>query len=115
VVAIAAVAGMPPFALFASEFLLLTETAARFWWLALPLGLGLFIAVTAKVNVMQQLCLGDATPDAAPGPAGAVPGRLAFGTTLGPIWVHLVLALVLGAALPAGGAALLAQAAEMLR
>ena len=115
VVAIAAVAGMPPFALFASEFLLLTETASRFWWLALPLGLGVFVAVAAKVNVMQQLCLGEATPDAAPGSMGPAPGRLAFASTLGPMWAHLALALVLGAALPAGGAALLAQAAEMLK
>lgn len=110
VVAIAAVAGLPPFALFASEFLLLTEAVTRWWWLALPLGLGVFIAVAAKVNVVQQLCLGDATPDAI-----APPGRLAFLTTLGPIWVHLLLALVLGAALPAGGAAMLARAAELLK
>jgi hypothetical protein len=96
----------------------------------------MFIAVAAKVNVMQQLCLGNATPDVAAGgarevaaggardinaggardvTAGGAPGRLALLTTLGPIWVHLALALVLGAALPAGAAALLTQAAELLR
>ena len=110
VVALAGVAGMPPFALFASEFLLLSETVARWWWLALPLGLGVFIAVAAKVNVLQQLCLGTPTPD-----VGPPPGRLAFLTTLGPIWVHLVLALVLGVALPAAGVAMLARAAELLK
>jgi hydrogenase-4 component F len=108
-VAIAAVAGLPPFALFASEFLLLAQTAARLWWLALPLGLGVFLAVAAKINVMQQLCLGAPTPDAAP----ASPRALAC--TLGPLWAHLALALVLGMALPAGGAALLARAAELVR
>jgi hydrogenase-4 component F len=110
VIAIAAVAGLPPFSLFASEFLLLTETAAQFWWLALPLALGVFIAVAAKIGVLQQLCLGEPTPDA-PSP----PDRRSFATTLGPIWLHLALALVLGAALPAGAEAMLRQAAELLR
>ena len=154
VVAIAAVAGLPPFALFASEFLLLTEAVARWWWLGLALGFGVFVAVAAKINVLQLLCLGDATPDHRDEPARlgpprdparldhphdptrldpprnptrlgplrdppqlntTPPGRLAVLTTLGPLWLHLALALVLGMALPAGGAALLAQAAELLR
>ena len=38
---IVAVAGLPPFGLFASEFLIATETVRRIPWLALPLGLGL--------------------------------------------------------------------------
>lgn len=108
VVAIAAVAGLPPFALFASEFLLLTETAARLWWLAAPLGLGVFIAMAGKINVLQQLCLGEPTPDAVP------PDRTTLACTLGPLWVHLGLALLLGMALPAGAAALLRAAAEMV-
>ncbi len=109
VLAIALVAGMPPGVLFASEFLLVSEAVARLWWLALPLALGIFVAVAAKIDMLQRLCLGTPTPDA------VVPGRLEVLTTLGPIWVHLALLLVLGMALPAGGAALLARAAEVLR
>jgi hydrogenase-4 component F len=108
-IAIAAVAGLPPFALFASEFLLLTEVAGQYAWLILPLGIGLLTAAAAKVHILQSLCFGDPTSDA--------PGRPALRdewTTLGPIWVHLVLALLLGIALPAPLAALLADAAGIL-
>ncbi len=107
-IGIAAVAGLPPFALFASEFLLLTEAAATRWWLILPLGIGLLVAAAAKIHTLQALCLGDATPDAADAPPAWTQR-----TTLGPIWLHLGLALVLGAALPASLTALLAAAARI--
>ena len=109
VVAIAGVAGLPPFALFSSEFLLLSETAAKLWWLALPLGLGVFLAVAAKVGMLQALCLGPPTPDR--GSADTLAQRC----TLWPMALHLLLALVLGVALPAGGSRLLLAAAELVR
>ena len=110
-VAVAAVAGLPPFVLFASEFLLLTETAARAWWLLPPLGLGLFAATAAKVAVLQGMCLGDPTPDV---PEGRRPGRAAALSALVPLWLHLALALAIGLALPAAVAGMLGAAAEML-
>jgi hydrogenase-4 component F len=108
-IAIAAIAGMPPFAVFASEFLLVTQTAAQAAWLLLPLGLGLFVAVAAKIVTLQRLCLGDPTPDgpAPPGPGAAL-------TALVPLWLHLALALLIGIALPAPLAAMLQEAARML-
>lgn len=108
-VAMAAVAGMPPFALFASEFLLVTEAAGRVWWLLLPLGLGLVTAVAAKIHVMQAMVLGDPTPE-----AGTPSDRVTLATTLGPLWLHLALALVLGMAMPAPLAALLSEGAGVL-
>ncbi|MBX9701906.1 MAG: hydrogenase 4 subunit F, partial [Acetobacteraceae bacterium] len=108
-IAIAGIAGMPPFALFASEFLLVQRTAAEAWWLLLPLGLGLFGAAVAKITTLQRLCLGDPTPD-----APAAPGRAEALTALVPLWLHLALALVIGIALPAPLAAMLAEAARML-
>ncbi|MFZ4407857.1 MAG: hydrogenase 4 subunit F [Paracraurococcus sp.] len=107
-IAIAAVAGLPPFALFASEFLLANEVAATRWWLILPLGVGLLTAAAAKIHTMQALCLGAPTPDAADAPPAWT-----LRTTLGPIWVHLGLALMLGLAMPASLAALLAAAARI--
>lgn len=109
-VAIAAVAGLPPFALFASEFLLVTEAAARWWWLALPLALGLFTATAAKIDALQRLCLGEPTPD-----APIEPHPLARWTTLGPMALHLLLALLLGFAAPEQVAGMLRAAAEVLR
>ena len=108
-IAIAAIAGLPPFALFASEFLLVTATASVAWWLLPLLGLGLFTAVAAKVATLQRLCLGDPTPDAAAGP-----GRMESLTAIAPLWLHLALALALGIAMPAPLAAMLQQAARML-
>lgn len=106
-IAIAAIAGLPPFLLFGSEFLLLTETAARAAWLLPPLALGLFLAVAAKIVTLQRLCLGDPTPDAAAVPGGGL-------TAIVPLWLHLGLALLLGLAMPAALAALLQDAARLL-
>ena len=106
-VGIAAVAGLPPFALFASEFLLLVEIAGHYAWLVLPVGFGLLTATAAKIHTLQALCLGAPTPDAA-APAA---GRFEDWFTLGPLWLHLVLALLLGVALPGPLAAMLGVAA----
>jgi len=108
--AIAALVGMPPFALFAGEFLLLTELAARGWWLLLPLGLGLLGMVAAMIAVLLTLCLGDAGP-AAPRRRGG--WTRAEAMVLGPLWLLLALALLLGVALPEPLAALLAEAARL--
>jgi hydrogenase-4 component F len=107
--AIAALAGMPPFALFAGAFLLLTEIAARGWWaLLLPLGLGLLGVVAAMIAGLQELCFGAA---AAEGPRRRGGWSRAEALALGPLWLLLVVALVLGVALPGPLAALLAEAA----
>jgi hydrogenase-4 component F len=109
---IAALAGMPPFALFASEFRLVSEAAARNPWLILPLGLGLLGAAAALVKALQALCLGPATPDRPVPGAFALPGGLGWASV--PIWLHLVLAAVLALALPGFFAALLRDGAGIL-
>jgi hydrogenase-4 component F len=82
------------------------EVAGNHAWLILPLGLGLLVATTAKLGIMQALCLGEAGPDAGkPAAVGAF--------TLGPMWLHLVLAMLLGIALPGPLAAMLGAAAEI--
>lgn len=108
--AIAALAGMPPFTLFAGVFLLLTELAARGSWVLLPLGLGLLGVVAAMVTVLQELCLGDAGAEA---PRRRGGWTRAEAMALGPLWLLLVLALMLGVALPGPLAALLAEAARI--
>jgi len=106
VLAMAGLAGLPPASLFASEWLLGAALAREAPWLLLPYGLGLLVAALALLHAMQRLCLGPPTPDAAPGPAGWA--------TLGPLWAHLALAVVLALALPAPLAALLDEAARGL-
>jgi len=104
-IAIAAVAGLPPFLLFASEFLLVMEAAARLPWLLAPLLVGLVVAAIAKIGVLQRLCLGAPTPDARPPGPGL--------TTLGPLWVHVGLCLLLGLGLPGPLRALFDAAARI--
>lgn len=109
---IAGLAGMPPFALFVSEFGLVAEAAARFPWLILPIGLGLLVAAAALVRVLHALCLGPPTPDAPVRGAFALPGGTLWATV--PVWLLLALAAGLGFAAPEGFAALLRAGAELL-
>ena len=58
VAGVVAIAGLPPFGVFTSEFLLVTSTFARFPWLAILLGLGLIIAFTAMMLRVHGLAFG---------------------------------------------------------
>lgn len=87
---IVALAGLPPFGLFASEFLILAETTRRAPWLLVPLGAALVMGGWALIARLQALCLGDPA-------AGPTPGA----TDLLGVWVLLALALLLGVAVPA--------------
>jgi len=89
--AVMGIAGLPPFAIFASEFGLALETARQAPWLLAPIGLGLLVAMAAMVTTAQSLCFGK-------------PGRDA------PLWLHLFVALVLGIAMPTAATALLGAA-----
>ncbi len=109
---IAALAGMPPMALFVSEFRMVAEAAARVPWLIIPLGLGLLVAAAALVGVLQALCLGVPTPDRAGPGAFALPGGTLWATV--PVWLHLALAAALGFAAPEAFAALLREGARIL-
>jgi hydrogenase-4 component F len=59
VIGVAAIAGLPPFGVFTSEFLLVTSTFARAPWLAVLLGGGLMIAFSALALRLHGLAFGD--------------------------------------------------------
>jgi hydrogenase-4 component F len=103
---IVAVAGLPPFGLFTSEFLVLAETVRRLPWLVPPLTLGLVVGGWALFMRLISLCLGAPTPD-----RGPAPGKPA----LVPAWAHLAVVLVLGLAMPGPVAGWLAAIAEAAR
>ncbi len=86
---VVAIAGLPPFGVFMSEFLLITSTFARQPWLGLLLVLGIAVAFGALVLRVQRLCFG--------APTGGAP---IHGTLL-PLYAHLAVVLVAGVWLPA--------------
>ncbi|WP_425485318.1 hydrogenase 4 subunit F [Azospirillum oleiclasticum] len=88
---VVAIAGLPPFGIFMSEFLLVTSTFARQPLLALPLAAGILIAFGALVLRVQQICFG--APD---GVSKAVP----VAWSLLPLYAHLGLVLVAGVWIP---------------
>lgn len=89
---IIAIAGLPPFGLFTSEFLIMGETMRTYPWLLPPLALGLVVSGWALAARLIKLSLGAPTPG--PGPAIGWMGMI-------PSWVHLALVLGLGLAMPA--------------
>lgn len=104
--AMAALAGLPPFSLFASEFLLASAIGHGVPWLLPIFLIGLLVAGLALLHAMQRLCFGAPTPEPAPMRAGIA--------TLAPLWAHLLLAMILAVALPAPLARMLLDAARLL-
>jgi hydrogenase-4 component F len=90
VAGVAAIAGLPPFGIFTSEFLLITSTFARAPILAVLLGFGILLAFGALLLRMTNLCFGEPSPGSHEVTASSVP-----------IFLHLGIVLLIGLALPA--------------
>lgn len=89
---VVAIAGLPPFGMFMSEFLLITSGfGGQTPWLMVPLVAGILLAFGALIMRVQQVCFGAPPPGA--------PVRIQG--TLIPLYAHLALALVAGIWLPA--------------
>ena len=75
-----AIAGLPPFGIFTSEFLVVSSTFARQPLLAIPLVFGLLIAFGALLLHLQGMAFGDPSPGDAPVKASYLPmlGHLAI-------------------------------------
>jgi hydrogenase-4 component F len=76
----AAIAGLPPFGIFTSEFLVVSSTFARQPLLAIPLAFGLILALGALLLRVQGMAFGEPTPGTAPTRASYLPmfGHLAL-------------------------------------
>ncbi len=103
--AVIAVAGLPPFGLFASEVLIISETLRTLPWLTPLLTLGLLVGGWKLMSQLVTLCLGP--PTEAKGPAA---GWL----TMMPAWLHLAIIAVLGFAMPVAVANWLVAAARVM-
>jgi hydrogenase-4 component F len=90
VVSCVAIAGLPPFGVFTSEFLLVTSTFARAPWLAILLVIGLLIAFSALATRLHGLAFGDTDKQHA-----------LSAWRLAPMTLHLLLVAAAGVYLPA--------------
>jgi hydrogenase-4 component F len=84
-----AIAGLPPFGMFTSEFMLVSSTFARQPALTVVLVFGLLIAFGALILRLQDVVFGEPTGKAHPAQASYIPA-----------YVHLSLVLVAGLWLP---------------
>jgi hydrogenase-4 component F len=89
VMGVAAIAGLPPFGVFMSEFLIVSSTFAREPLLAIPLVGGLLVGFGALLVRTHGLAFGD--PAGPADPAGA---------SYAPLFAHLSLILVAGIYIP---------------
>ena len=106
-----ALAGVPPFGLFTSAFLIVMQTTRQAPLLAVPLGLGLAAGAWALAGRVVSLCAAAPEPEAAPAPLPIAPPPVA----LLPAWLHLAVVLLLGLAMPGAAVEWLARIAEALR
>jgi hydrogenase-4 component F len=84
-----AIAGLPPFGIFTSEFLVVSSTFARQPLLAIPLVFGLLLAFGALLLRLQGMAFGDPSPGEAPTKASYLP-----------MFAHLAIVLVAGLFFP---------------
>jgi hydrogenase-4 component F len=90
VVGVMAIAGLPPFGIFMSEFLIVTSTFAREPILALLLVVGILLALGALLQKLNGLAFGETKGSLAPVEASYVP-----------MFAHFALILAAGVYLPA--------------
>jgi hydrogenase-4 component F len=107
VAGVLAIAGMPPFGLFMSEFLVLSSTFARQPLLAIPLALGLLIAFGALIWRLHKLAFGTPGAQEVNGPAPPA-------WKLIPVFAHLALVFTAGFYLPPALTAWFQHVAELL-
>jgi hydrogenase-4 component F len=99
----AAILGMPPFGVFASEFLILTTAMRDHPWATPVLLLGLGVAFAAVFVRVQGMVFGETTAEPLPHPPAALP-----------VYVHMALVLMLGLYIPPYLANWYRQAASMI-
>jgi hydrogenase-4 component F len=98
-----AILGMPPFGLFASEFLILTTAMRDHPWATPFLVVALVIAFAAVFSKVQPMVFGDTTATRLPHPPALLP-----------VFVHLALALMLGLYIPPYLATWYREAAKLI-
>src|SRR6185437_6288518 len=82
VIGVVAIAGLPPFGVFMSEFLVVSSTFAREPLLAIALVLGILVALGALFYHLNGIAFGEPTGSTAASDASYTPMVLHFGLVL---------------------------------
>jgi hydrogenase-4 component F len=82
VIGVVAIAGLPPFGVFMSEFLVVSSTFARVPLLAIPLVAGILLALGALFYHLNGIAFGEPTGSDAPSDAAYTPMIVHFGLVL---------------------------------
>jgi len=98
-----AILGMPPFGIFASEFLILTTAMRHHPWATPFLLLAFGVAFAGIFSKVQPMVFGESNAR-----------RLPHSPTLAPVFVHLALVLLLGVYIPPALAAWYSSAAHLI-
>jgi hydrogenase-4 component F len=98
-----AILGLPPFGVFASEFLIITSAMRQQPWATPILLVSLGVAFAAVFRKVQPMCFGDTTARRLPHPPALIP-----------VFVHLGLVLLLGIYVPPYLAAWYREAARLI-
>ncbi len=98
-----AILGMPPFGVFASEFLILTSAMREHPWATPFLLVALGVAFAAVFSKVQPMVFGESTV-----------AHLPYRPAMGPVFVHLGLVLMLGLWIPPFLADWYRQAAKLI-
>jgi hydrogenase-4 component F len=98
-----AILGMPPFGVFASEFLILTTAMREHPWATPLLLLALGVAFAAMFGKVQPMVFGESTMK-----------RLPYSPALAPVFIHLGLGFMLGLYIPPYLAGWYQQAAKLV-
>ncbi|MFI4995022.1 MAG: proton-conducting transporter membrane subunit, partial [Hyphomicrobiales bacterium] len=89
VLGVVAIAGLPPLGIFMSEFLVVSSTFAREPWLAIPLVLGILLALGALFLRLNSVAFGEPRGPTAKAQASYIP-----------MFVHLAIVFVAGVYIP---------------
>ena len=89
VIGVLAIAGLPPFGIFMSEFLVVSSTFARNAWLAVPLVFGLLVAFGALMLRLTELAFGEPQGSSEPAKASLIP-----------LYLHMAIVFAAGIFLP---------------
>ncbi len=98
-----AILGVPPFGVFASEFLIITTAMHEHPWATPILLVALVVAFAAIFNRVQEMVFGETTGKRLPHPPALIP-----------VFLHLALVLLLGLYIPPYLAAWYRQAAQLI-